>query len=159
MSWLTNASVSKRAGFGQKVDLKGLENRVKSALDSLGDLPKIAERVQQALAETPPDDLDTIAEERRIEGEALCIALEFLAGVETPKVHQQERMDYQVGRLSKRMSGEKTPSMQDEGAALERDWYGCGPMTPAVAQGLQERVATALAKLDEARLAVHGGGN
>lgn len=56
----------------------------------------------------------------------LCLQLEIIAGVESPPALSQQRLEFQVARLSERMSeGEEDPL---QGATrLLREWYLCGP--------------------------------
>lgn len=54
---------------------------------------------------------------------ALCIQLEFLAGLSSPKADQERRMRYQVERLSETMGGSvERQSAQDEALAIENQW-------------------------------------
>lgn len=79
----------------------------------------------------------------------LCIAIEFLAGVETPPEDSQQRMDYQVNRLAGRMGGEQTESPRREAAELERQWLVCGPIAASDDHALNARFSSALDALEK----------
>lgn len=122
------------------------------SLQAAADPPKaLVERLSRAVAGEAPEDLDRAAAAHREQGEAICVALEFLAGIDSPQAFRQQRMDYQVQRLSRRMSGEDTVSLEDESWSLEQDWYACGPLAPGDAAALGERFDRATAAIDEAR--------
>ncbi len=71
-----------------------------------------------ALAE---DELEKMKEQAR----ALCIQLEFIAGIPSPDEERDRRMKYQVDRLAESMSGEhqRQPATQ-EARAAEKVWLG-----------------------------------
>jgi hypothetical protein len=56
---------------------------------------------------------------------ALLLELEILLGLETPKDYQQERMQYQVGRLSEQMLMASEEQQSNEEQALQKiqQWY------------------------------------
>ncbi|HHL18647.1 MAG TPA: DUF349 domain-containing protein [Thiothrix sp.] len=56
---------------------------------------------------------------------ALLLELEILLGLETPKDYQQERMQYQVGRLSEKMLMASEEQQSNEEQALQKiqQWY------------------------------------
>ncbi|MEM9533811.1 MAG: DUF349 domain-containing protein, partial [Pseudomonadota bacterium] len=106
-------------------------------------------RCERILSDAPLDDADRAAQHEALL--ELCIQAEFLAGLETPPDFSEARMAYQVKRLSDRMGGGgETLSMGDEADALEQRWLGLGPL-PAGGDGAQQRMLSALRKLDEAR--------
>ncbi|GEM_PF-591715 len=81
-----------------------------------------AQRFQRAMAlsmsdqsATPMEAIDT--------RKTLCIRMEILAGIESPREELEARMAYQVARLSEVMSGEKIKDKFIEGQELERSWY------------------------------------
>ena len=97
-------------------------------------------RFSEANRETPPDDLATTAQQNLSIAEDLLIRLEFLAGIESPARFQAQRMDYQVKRLSERMSGaEPAAGTEEELAELERRWRSLGPVEPAALTDLNAR--------------------
>ncbi|MDX1569951.1 MAG: DUF349 domain-containing protein [Xanthomonadales bacterium] len=136
--------------FDEDVALEKLRTDVE-ALTEGRELPRpLADRVTAAF-DDPPGDLDRLAEENRQTGEELCVAAEFLAGIESPKAFRQQRMDYQVARLSRRMSGDDTQSLEDESAELESRWYECAPLDPDSAAALRERFERAMREIDAVR--------
>jgi hypothetical protein len=56
----------------------------------------------------------------------ICLQLEILAGVETPREHAKERLEFQVARLTERMVDGEDDPLQGS-ARLLREWYLCGP--------------------------------
>ncbi|MBK1644722.1 hypothetical protein CKO25_08690 [Thiocapsa imhoffii] len=76
----------------------------------------------------------------------LCLQLEILAGVETPRELAQQRMEFQVARLTERMVDGEDDPLQGS-ARLLREWYLCGPAP--LSDGMDARFArvrTALAE-------------
>ena len=62
---------------------------------------------------------------KRTQARALCIALEFLAGLPSPDEDRDQRMKYQVDRLAQSMSGEsaRIPA-GEEALEAEKTWLG-----------------------------------
>ncbi len=90
----------------------------------------IAARFSSALAAArDPEQLAALR--RRYDNNAarlsqLCLQLEILAGVETPPELAQQRLEFQVARLTERMvDGEEDPLQGS--ARLLKEWYLCGP--------------------------------
>ena len=79
---------------------------------------------------------------------ALCIQLEFLAGLDSPKEYADERMAYQVDRLSKTLgdASSRLPVM-DELHAIESRWYGLGPLSAEETPALQQRFDQSIAEI------------
>lgn len=97
---------------------------------------------------------DPIAEEQLQENLdkalTLCIQAEFIAGIETPQTYQQQRMDYQVQRLSEQMgSGQAKPDAKAEGEALQLAWLANGPLGPEHAEEVTARFSAALRSVFE----------
>ena len=133
--------------FGATVDLDALRRQ---GDELIGDTPPpapLAERWQAALEGDAPSDDEIQAQVEA--GRQICIELEFLSGVESPAEFQQQRMDYQVSRLSRRMSGEQTMKPREEADVLEQRWYACGPLPPDEAEALTGRFHEAVSRLDE----------
>jgi hypothetical protein len=90
----------------------------------------IAARFSSALA-AARDPEQIAALRRRYDNNAarlsqLCLQLEILAGVETPPELAQQRLEFQVARLTERMvDGEEDPLQGS--ARLLKEWYLCGP--------------------------------
>lgn len=75
----------------------------------------------------------------------LCLQLEIVAGVPSPAELAQERLAFQVARLTERMAGSEEDPLQDA-ARLLRDWYLCGPAPHSDSLNARfERVRQALA--------------
>ncbi len=62
---------------------------------------------------------------KRTQAHALCISLEFLAGLPSPDEDREQRMKYQVDRLAQSMSGEsaRRPA-SEEALEAEKTWLG-----------------------------------
>lgn len=71
----------------------------------------------------------------------LCIRFEILAELESPPEAAQERMAYQVKRLSEAMEERRRQGRNkaEEAAEIERAWYATGPVDPAIRQPLEVR--------------------
>jgi DNA repair protein SbcC/Rad50 len=84
--------------------------------------------------------------ERRAE---LCLHLEILAQVESPPELAEERLRFQVTRLTEHMSeGEKDPL--EASFRLLQQWYLCGPAPASVATDLEQRFLRARRALEVA---------
>ena len=70
----------------------------------------------------------------------LCIQLEFLAGLESPKKDHDARMKYQVERLSLTLSdaSSRLPPWE-EAQQLEQQWLQLGPVTESKLKSLNNR--------------------
>ncbi len=76
--------------------------------------------------------------ENDAERERLCLQMEILAGIDSPRERAANRLAFQVSRLAEHMrEGADDPLLG--GARLERDWYLTGPASPTEADGLEER--------------------
>ena len=76
----------------------------------------------------------------------LCLQLEILTGVETPPELAQQRLEFQVARLTERMvDGEEDPLQGS--ARLLKEWYLCGPAPRSAGLDSRfERIRQALAR-------------
>lgn len=109
----------------------------------------IVARFSSALAAArDPEQLAALR--RRYENNAarlsqLCLQLEILAGVETPPQLAQQRLEFQVARLTERMvDGEEDPLQGS--ARLLKEWYLCGPAPRSASLDSRfERIRQALA--------------
>ena len=72
---------------------------------------------------------------------AFLLELEVLLGLETPKDYQQERMQYQVGRLSEQMLMASEEQQSDEEKILQKiqEWYALEKIGGDVGVMIQER--------------------
>lgn len=113
-----------------------------TAWTALGDAAdgKIGTALQQrfhAGAVATDDDGDDSARRE------LLVTLEFLGAIETPETDKARRMDLQVSRLSRRMSGGEQRSVRDELLALLQQWIALGPLPRADAANWQQRFGRA----------------
>jgi exonuclease SbcC len=84
--------------------------------------------------------------ERRAE---LCLHLEILGRVDSPPELTEERLRFQVMRLTEHMrEGEKDPL--EASFRLLQQWYLCGPAPLSVAAGLEERFSRARRAIEAA---------
>lgn len=77
----------------------------------------------------------------------LCLQLEIARGAETPAEFAQERLEYQVARLSETMVTRSSASQNQalaESAALEREWYALGSLPIEQDLAMEERFFRAL---------------
>lgn len=78
----------------------------------------------------------------------LCVRAEFAAGTETPEAFQQQRMDYQVQRLSQQMgSGQTKPDAKAEAEALQLEWLAMGPLPSDARKDTTARFSAALGSI------------
>ncbi|MEN8165863.1 MAG: DUF349 domain-containing protein [Pseudomonadota bacterium] len=82
---------------------------------------------------------------RRLE---LCLQLEVANGVESPAEYAEERMQYQVSRLSDALHQkfEEEQTQEDQLRDLQIAWFQAGPVQRDAQQGLERRFERALAK-------------
>ncbi|WP_376695274.1 DUF349 domain-containing protein [Wenzhouxiangella sp. EGI_FJ10305] len=94
---------------------------------------ELAQSLQAAVQKLADEsaDADTIAGEVAENGERarqVVIEMEFLAGLDSPAEDREARMNFQVERLSRRMSERaETPGLAEELAELRRRWYASFP--------------------------------
>ena len=74
----------------------------------------------------------------------LLVTLEFLGAVESPAADKARRMDLQVTRLSRRLSGNANTSPREELLALLQRWVELGPLPKSDAAEWQGRFARAV---------------
>ena len=104
----------------------------------------------------PPDERQTLRDRlgaNLAAKQQLALRLEIATGSETPAEHADERMSYQVARLSTSMA-ERSPLPADqrtrqEIADIVRDWYGLGLLPADLAAQLEQRFDKALANVNE----------
>jgi len=81
---------------------------------------------------------------------ALCIALEFLAGVPSPDEDRDQRMKYQVDRLAQSMSGESARQpASEEALKAEKAWLGLYMLPEADFASFGKRIERALSAILE----------
>ncbi|UXI66684.1 DUF349 domain-containing protein [Tahibacter amnicola] len=118
------------------------------ALEQWGSDDGLPERLVKALEQRR--SAAAVAVERSADAETtehahdVTVELEFLGAVETPEHDRKRRMDLQVSRLSKRMSGGDQTSPRDELLALIARWVEIGALPEAQHRDLQPRVRKAI---------------
>ena len=109
----------------------GLEGRLEAAGRALEAGPEAAGKRAAALA----DHLEA--------AKVLCLRMEILADVETPEAFAQERLEYQVSRLSESLTSRTTEPTQrdllDQARELALEWHALGVLPDAWWQRLTER--------------------
>ncbi|HSM69379.1 MAG TPA: DUF349 domain-containing protein, partial [Xanthomonadales bacterium] len=103
------------------------------------------ERLADALAgkSAPEPDQDALTQ-----ATALCIQLEFLAGLPSPEADRGRRMEYQVQRLAQSMSGEGSQlSAIEEARIAEQQWLALPPLEAAEHARLKKRIMAALEEI------------
>lgn len=97
-----------------------------------------------------PAHADENHEELREQAHALCIRLEFVAGLPSPEEDRDQRMKYQVDRLAESMSGEVTrqPAVE-EAAEAEKMWLGMYALPEPEFKAFGKRIKQALSKIME----------
>ncbi|MFT5140400.1 MAG: exonuclease SbcC [Rhodothermales bacterium] len=79
----------------------------------------------------------------------LCIQLEFLAGLPSPKTEKDARMKYQVDRLSKSLSGDgERISALEEAQNVEQEWLTLPLLSKKNFTALNKRMKTALTEIN-----------
>ena len=86
----------------------------------------------------------------RIQARALCIGLEFLAGLPSTEEDREQRMKYQVDRLAQSMSGEiaRQPA-NEEALEAEKTWLGFYALPESDFAAIGKRVKLALSTILE----------
>ncbi len=70
----------------------------------------------------------------------ICLHLEIVAEIDSPPEYAQERMAFQVSRLSEHMAdGDEDPLLDADALQLERRWYLTGPAPMPQAEQLEKR--------------------
>jgi hypothetical protein len=93
---------------------------------------------------------DDEIENMRTQARALCISLEFLAGITSPDEDREQRMKYQVDRLAQSMSGEiaRQPA-GEEALEGEKIWLGLYALPETDFGGFGKRIKHALSTILE----------
>jgi DNA repair protein SbcC/Rad50 len=116
--------------------------------DALGALPNaqeapLSKRFEATLAGAEsalaPDN--TLLESNAARAAALAMALEYLTGRESPDALKAERMQYQVQRLSTKLSQGSSESAAVEIARLGNEWLALGPLSPQARAEFGARIA------------------
>ncbi len=78
----------------------------------------------------------------------LCLRLEILAKIDSPPALMQERLQFQVTRLTEHMrEGERDPL--EATSRLLQEWYLCGPAPASEAAALEERFLRARRSIEK----------
>lgn len=120
---------------------------LKARFDALAPLPSAQEtplrkRLQRALdGISSKAAVDPVLLAQNVQnGEQIAMALEYLQGRESPEALKSERMQYQVGRLSSKLSQGSQETAQEEIARLQMQWLALGPLPEADRTRLQSRI-------------------
>jgi hypothetical protein len=99
--------------------------------------------------ESPAVDADAV-ESMREKARALCIALEFVAGLPSPEEDRERRMKYQVDRLAESMSGDsaRKPAVE-EAHDTEKTWLAMYALPEADYEQFGSRIKQALTTILE----------
>ncbi len=113
------------------------------SLSQTAQCPALTQRFEQLIAgETFNDD--------SVKAHELIIALEWLAGIESPEEWRQQRMDYQVQRLSDHLSGESADKLSEFERILD-DLCACQFCDAIAWVSVGQRIATAHAAFEDQR--------
>ena len=82
----------------------------------------------------------TVLEQNATRADAIAMALEYLTGRESPDALKAQRMQYQVQRLSTKLSQGSSESAAAEIARLSSEWLALGPLAPAARAVLTARI-------------------
>lgn len=112
-----------------------------SALPSAQEAPLRArlQRALDGLSNKSPIDASLLMQNVQA-GEQIAMALEYLQGRESPEALKSERMQYQVGRLSTKLSQGSTETAAQEIARLQTQWLALGPLPELERAKLQARI-------------------
>ncbi len=112
-------------------------------LPAIDDTP-LAQRLcdkLEGMRDADPAELEQRVRENGEAARQIAVEMEFLAGVETPKVDRQQRMDYQVKRLARQLSDrDGQPDLATEFSALLERWYEAFPQPPEEYDELASRI-------------------
>jgi hypothetical protein len=133
---------------------KKTETRVKKNWPENGsDDPLEAEldnTVEHVMEENAPAATEQDIEDLRQQARALCIRVEFLAGLPSPEEDRDQRMKYQVDRLADSMSGEMARQpVAEEAAEVEKIWLGMYTLPEPDYKTFGERIKLALSTIME----------
>ena len=132
-AWLASATVD-------------LDN-VRARWDSLGTLPtaqeaSLSKRFEATFASAQSGAVADAAvlEQNAARAAAIAMALEYLTGRESPEALKAQRMQYQVQRLSTKLSQGSSETADAEIARLSSEWLALGPLVPEVRAELTARI-------------------
>ena len=139
--------VNGRTKKGEISKVKG--KKVKNAWPDPGSEDELETGLDHACQEALAGNIDPLSEDEieslRVRAKALCIGLEFIAGLPSPEEDREQRMKYQVDRLAESMSGEITRKpVADEALDAEKSWLGMYQLPAADFEAFGSRVKQAL---------------
>ncbi|MFO1352562.1 MAG: hypothetical protein U1F68_18560 [Gammaproteobacteria bacterium] len=108
------------------------------------------ERICAALAEDADKRAQLLRElhENHASKRELCVRMEIAAGVDSPTEFAQERMAYQIARLSASLQQrDSTAQIRQQANAIEREWYAMGSLPADQDEALEARFQRALQAL------------
>jgi hypothetical protein len=131
---------------------KKTEAKVRSAWPAEGSDDALENSMDQVCADILAGNDSVLAagdtESQRSCARALCIALEFLAGLPSPEEDRDQRMKYQVDRLAESMSGERSRQpATEEALEAERTWLGLYALPDADFDTFGRRIKKALSTI------------
>ena len=130
-----------------KKTLAGWQSDWETEVDQLMD--QRLQRIRMAIEDS--DQADALFQGQETDAEtaaALCIQLEFLAGLVSPEEFGKARMAYQVDRLARTLAdaSSRLPVM-DELHDIEKRWYSLGPLAPGQLSALQKRMDQGISEI------------
>jgi DNA repair protein SbcC/Rad50 len=133
-AWLSGASVDLAQA---KSDWSAI-----AALPNAQEVP-LAKRFDSMLSslESGSAPAAELLERNAARGAEIAMALEYLSGRESPESLKAERMQYQVQRLSSKLSQGSAETAAEEIARLHSEWLALGPLTSAARSVLTARIS------------------
>ena len=133
---------------------KKTESRVTKAWPEKSSSDELETRMDKAckdlLAGEKSELTENITQEMQDKARALCISLEFLAGLPSPPEDRDQRMTYQVDRLAETMSGESSRQpAADEASDAEKNWLEMYTLPEADFGAFGKRIRKALKSVKE----------
>jgi len=116
--------------------------------DALGTLPAalespLSKRMEATLAGAQSGIAadPALVEQNAIRAAAIAMAMEYLTGRESPDTLKAQRMQYQVQRLSAKLTQGNSESAEAEISRLHSEWLALGPLSVAARAELSARIA------------------
>jgi len=130
------------AGITKKWPAETSTSRIDKLLD------KNLKIIQQQVESNNLDTIIETSEKTQHQYRDLCLTLEYLAGLESPKAEKQARMDMQIKRLADNLSGEviRMP-LAEEFETLESSWYRLAMISEKTRKPYQQRFLAAINEL------------
>ncbi len=114
--------------------------------------PEPVQRFEDALSGNIAIPTEEDLRDRISTARSMCIQLEFLAGLPSPESERDQRMEFQVQRLSDTLSGEKERiSARKEAAELETAWLGYDYLPETEYAHFTDRMRSALKAINEGK--------